>query len=168
MLADNARLCDCIRVDSVYDANGTYDGTADTAMLDMLEWDGCAVLVLPAATAASATNVITAFKIVSNSGATGGGTDHDIAEAVTTDGGTTKTLAAADMGASAGTAIHNQLLCLDIRADQMYAGDRYIAAMLTATGTYTCTVVYIRYRGSFSFKDMIQTTRTAFQYDGNL
>lgn len=168
MLATNARLCDCIYVKSVYDTDGAYDGTAQT-MHDMRDWDGCLVLLLPAATTASATHHITGFKIVSNTSSTGGGTDHDIAEAVTTDGGTTKTLAAADVGTSAPTTVHNQLLALDIRADQMYAGDRYIAAVTTKTGTYTCVICYIFYRGNYTYKDLIQAgTRTAFQYDGNL
>jgi hypothetical protein len=166
-LSNNARLCDQIRIDTIYDANGTHDGTTPT-MLDMKDYDACCVLVVPAATTADATHHITGFKVVSNTTAAGAGTDHDIAEAVTTDGGTTQTLTQADMGTSAPTTLHSQLMALDIRADQMYAGDRYIGAVLAATGTYTCNIVYIRYRGHNNYKDMFQTTRTAFQYDGDL
>lgn len=165
-LNTNARLCDSIRIDYAYDADGTYDGTA--AMIDMKDYDGCMVLVLGAATTGSATNHVKAFKVVSNTTAAGAGTDHDIAEAVTTDGGTTKTLTVADFGTVAPSTLGSQMLCLDVKADQMYAGDRYIGAVTTGTGTFTCVIVYIRYRGNFSFKDMFQATRTAFQYDGNL
>jgi len=164
MPSDNSRLVDNIRVDSVYDADGAYDGTAQT-MIDMQGWDGCLVLVLPAGTTASATHHVTGFKVVGNTSSTGGGTDNTIATAVTADGGTTTALTAADMGTSAPTTIHNQLMALDIRNDQLTSGDRYIAAVTTGTGTYTCVVVYVRYRGHASYKDMIQATRTAFQLD---
>ncbi|HUT13089.1 MAG TPA: hypothetical protein VMY42_21525 [Thermoguttaceae bacterium] len=166
MLANNARMCDQVRIDSVYDPLGDTDLTA--LMIDMKDYDGCMVLVIPTITTTSASHLITGFKVVSNTTSIGGGTDHDICEAVTTDGGTTKTLTAANMGTSAPSALHNQLLCLDVRADQMYPGDRYICAVMTSTGTYGSAVVYIRYNGHCSFKDMFQTTRTAFQYDGNL
>lgn len=166
-LANSGRLCDNISVYSVYDADGAYDGTAQT-MIDMKDFDGCCVLLLGSATTPSATHHVTGFKIVSNSASDGTGTDHDIAEAVTTDGGSTKTLTAADFGTAAPSTVGQQLMCLDIRADQMYDGDRYIAAVTTGTGTFTCNIVYIRYRGSFNYKDMIQATRTAFQYDGDL
>ena len=165
-LSSNSRLCDNVRIDSVYDTAGDTDLSG--VMVDMKEYDGCLCLILPAATTASDSHLITAFKVVSNTTAAGAGTDQDIAEATTTDGGTTKTLTKADMGVSAPTALHNQLLALDVRADQMYAGDRYIRGEATSTGTYTCTFVYIRYRGAHNYKDMIQTTRLAFQHDGDL
>lgn len=166
-LSNNARLCDQIKIDHVYDANGAYDGTA--SMIDMTGYDGCLVLVLGAATVPSATHHITGFKVVSNTTAAGAGTDHDIAEAVTTDGGSTKTLTAADMGTAAMTTQGDTgILCLDVRSDQMYAGDSYIGAVTTGTGTFTCHIIYIRYRGNFNYKDMFQATRTAFQYDGDL
>ena len=106
--------------------------------------------------------------MVSNTTSAGAGTDHDIAECVTTDGGSTKTLTAADVGTTAPTTLHSQLLALDIKNDQMYAGDRYIGAVTTSTGTYTCVILYIRYNGAANYKDMIQSTRTAYQYDGDL
>ena len=170
MLASNARLCDSIRIDSVYDADGAHDLSASAMAIDMKDWDGCLVLVQPALTTADATHHITGFKVASSDASDGSnsGTVTDIAEAVTTDGGATKTLTQSDMGISAPTTLHSQLMALDIRADQMADGHRYITAITTSTGTYTCNIVYIRYRGSHNYKDMIQATRTAFQYDGNL
>jgi hypothetical protein len=169
-LSNNARLCDQIKIDYAGVAGAAsagFDGTSGT-MIDMKDYDGCLVLILGEVTTASATHSITGFKVVSNNAAAGGGTDTDIAEAVTTDGGSTTTLTVADFGTSAPTAHNDQMLALDVRADQMAAGDRYIGAVVTNTGTYTFTVVYIRYRGGVSYKDMFQATRTAFQYDGNL
>jgi len=165
-LSNNARLCDQINIKTIYDANGTYDVAADE--VDMKDWDRCCVMVLGAATTADATHHITGFKIVSNTTSAGAGTDHDIVEAVTTDGGTTVALTQADYGIVAPSTLGDQVLCLDIRADQMYAGDRYIRAVLAATGTFTCVILYIRYNGSFNYKDMIQATRTAFQHDGDI
>lgn len=165
-LATKARLCDQTKWTYIYDANGTHDGTTPT-MIDMAGWDRCCVMVLGAGTTASATNLVTGFKIVSNTTSAGAGTDHDIAEAITTETGTTKTLTCADFGVVAPTTLGSQMLCLDIGADQMYAGDRYVGAVLAATGTFTCTIVYVQYNGT-SFKDVFQTTRTAFQYDGDL
>jgi len=166
MPATKSRLCDNVSIEYVYSVSGTYDGTA--AMVDMRGYDGCMVLVLGTVSALSATDHLTGFKIVSNTTAAGAGTDHDIAEAVTTDGGSTKTLTSADIGAGAFTTKGSRMLCLDVRNDQMYAGDRYIGAVTAETGTLEIVVIYIKYHGTFSFKDMFQATRTAFQYDGPL
>lgn len=166
------KLTDHIKVDVAYDAGTAtkYDGTAQ-AMIDMRDYDGCAVFVIGTTVAATTAHLVTGFKIVSNTTSTGGGTDHDIAEAVTTDGGTTETLAKGHWGTGTNgvTPIDTCFGYLDIKADDMYAGDRYIAAMTTGvTGTIPYMIVYIRYRGKYSFKDMVQTTRTMFQYTGDL
>ncbi len=165
-LNSNARLSDQVRVDSVYDPLGDTDLGA--VAIDMKDYDGCLVLLIPTITTASDSHLITGFKIVSNTTAAGAGTDHDIAECVTTDGGTTTTLTKEDMGILAPSALHSQHMHLDIRADQMYPGDRYIFAVLASTGTYGVAIVYVRYRGHANFKDMIQATRVAFQYNGDL
>lgn len=165
-LQTNARLSDCIRVDSVYDPLGDTDLTG--VPIDMKDWDGCLVLILPTITTPDATHHITGFAVASNSASDGSGTDHDIVEAVTADAGTTKTLTAAELGTAAFTAVHNYLFALDVRADQLYAGDRYIVAKPTSTGTFGCVIVYIRYRGAYSYKDMIQATKSNYQYDGDL
>lgn len=168
MLANNARLSDCVKIDQMYsDGNGNFDGS--TVMLDMKDYDGCMFIIGGTTVAPSATNLITAVRVISNTTAAGAGTDHEIAEAVTTDGGTTKTLLCTDMGTAAVTTATDQnLIVMDVRADQMYAGDRYVGIMLTETGTFPSHTIAIRYRGSFSMKDMFQATRTAFQYDGDL
>ena len=168
-LSNNGRLCDCVKFDYVIDANGSYDGTGD--MLDMKDYDGCCVVVSSGTTTIDATNYIANVVIISNTTAVGGGTDHEICEAVTTDGGTTKTLTGPDMygtATAAATTVSDKLIVLDVRADQMYAGDRYICCSTTGGGTLVTHIMYIRYRGAFSFKDMFQGTRTAFQYDGDL
>jgi hypothetical protein len=168
-LGNNARLSDQIRIDSVYDPAGDTDLT--TAMIDMKDYDGCLVLLIPGPTTASGSHLITAFGVVSNTTSAGGGTDHVIADAVTGDGATATTaltLASANMGTAVPTVLHNQLMALDIRADQMYAGDRYICAVLESTGTYGVCIVYIRYRGNANYKDMIQGTRLTFQHDGEV
>jgi hypothetical protein len=160
-------LSEHVRIDHAYDANGAHDGTA-FGMLDMNGWDGCLVLVFGLSVASSATNHVTGFKIVSNTTAAGGGTDHDIGEAVTTEGGTTVALTTADMGtAAAYTSANSEFMALDVRQDEMYPGDRYIAAVTTGTGTYPIHIVYLRYRGDAG-KDIIQETRLQFQYHGNL
>ena len=166
MPATKSRLCDNVKVDYVYSTSGTYDGTAD--MVDMRGYDGCMVLVLGSVSALAATDHLTGFKIISNTTSAGAGTDHDIVEAVTTDAGSTKTLATADFGLGAFTSVNDRMMCLDVRNDQMYAGDRYIAAVTAETGTLEIVVVYIRYHGTFSFKDMFQATRAAFQNDSDL
>ncbi len=168
MLANNARMSDTVRIDHCYsDGNGNWDGS--TVMLDMKDYDGCMFIIGATTVAPSATNCIAAVRVISNTTAAGAGTDHEIAEAVTTDGGTTKTLVAADMGTAAVTTFTNQnFIVMDVKASQMYAGDRYIGIMLTETGTFPTHTVALRYNGSFNFKDMFQTTRTAFQYDGDL
>lgn len=170
MLSNNARLCDQVKIDHCYDADGTFDGT--TVMLDMKDYDGCMFVIGGTTVAPGATHFISGIKVVSNTTATGGGTDHDICEAVTTDGGSTKTLAAADMGTAAVTTFTDQnMVVLDVKADQMYDGDRYIGLVTTKGGTgatFPFHCVAIRYRGANTFKDMFQTTRTAFQYDGDL
>lgn len=164
--ANKARLCDQVKIDHVYDADGAYDGTAQT-MLDMRDFDGCCVLAL-GGTTADATHHLTSLNVISNSASDGGGTDHIIAEAVTTDGGTVDDLTQADYGVAANTTVNDQMVLLDVRADQMVGSDRYIAAVTTGTGTFITHIVYFRYNGNFSFKDMFQATRTAFQYDGDL
>lgn len=170
MLVNTGRLCDHVLITHVHDAAGTYDGTVTTMDVDMKGWDGCLVLLLGAAVQADATHYSQGFRIISNSKSDGTGTDTDIAEAVTTDGGTTKTLAAADYGTAANTTTATtQLIALDIRASQMPQGDRYIAAYNDGQSTWPCSIVYIRYNGDHVFKDVIQNgARTAFQYDGNL
>lgn len=168
MLVNTGRLSDHVRIDHVHDIAGAYDGTSGTMDIDMQGWDGCLVLLLGAAVQADATHYSAGFKIVSNSDADGGGTDTDIAEAVTTDGGTTKTLLAADYGTAVNTTANSQLIALDVRASQMPQGDRYIAAVNDGQSTWPCTIVYIRYNGDNVFKDVIQATKTAWQYDGNL
>jgi len=168
-LSNNARLCDQVKIDYVIDANGTYDGTPN--MLDMRDYDGCMIIVSSGTTTIDATNYVAAVKVISNTTAAGAGTDHEIAEAVTTDGGTTKTLTGANMygtATAAATTVSDKLIVMDVRADQMYAGDRYICCSTTGGGTLVTHIMYIRYNGHCSFKDMFQTTRTAFQYDGNL
>ena len=168
-LASKARLSDMIKIDYVIDADGTYDGTPD--MIDMKNWDGCLVIVSSGTTTIDNTNHLTGFKVQSNTTAAGAGTDHDIVEAVTTDGGTTQTLTGADMYGTAtavATTVSDKLMALDVRADQMFAGDRFICARTAGTGTFVTHIMYIRYNGAFSYKDMIQVTRTAFQYDGDL
>lgn len=172
-LATNARLSDCIKIDYTCEvAEGDHDGTAIT-MVDMKGWDGCLVLVLTAGgSTINATDYIANFKIVSNSASDGSGTDHDIAEAVTADGGETKTLTGADMyGAATATpaaGVNDKFLALDVRNEQLYAGDRYIAAVTVDAGTLEIVIVYIRYRGNYSYKDMLWSTRYAFQYNGDL
>lgn len=169
-MSTTARIDGQIRVDHVYDADGAYDGTATAMDIDMQGYGACLTLLFGTSVAFSAANLITGFKIVSNSDADGGGTDTDIAEAVTTDGGTTQTLTEANAGTAVNTAVNNQLMALDIRASQMPQGDRYVAAVIaaTTTGALPIHIIYIRYNASHSFKDVIQATRTAFQYDGNL
>lgn len=165
-LNSEGRLVGQVRFSSVYDADGTYDGTAD--MLDMKGWDGCLVLALPADVLPSVgTNFLTGFKIVSNNTAAGGGTDTEIAEAVTTDGGTTKTLTAANMGTAAVASLGNDVLALDIKAEEMPQGDRYIAAVTAKSGTFPVRIVYIQYNGDHVFSNVIQPTRTAFQFYGD-
>lgn len=166
-LSSECKLSETISLYTIYDAGGAYDGTTPT-MVDMAGYGGCLVLVLGSSVTASATHGVTGFKIVSNTTAAGAGTDHDIAEAVTTDGGSTITLAAADFGTTAPTTLSQQCLYLDIKASQMYAGDRYIGAVIAAAGAFPIVIVYIRYNGDYSAKDLLQSTRTAFQYDGNL
>lgn len=163
------RLSDYVKLDHGYDADGTFDGT--TVMLDMAGYDGCLFIVCGTTVAPGATHFISKIRVVSNTTAAGAGTDHEIAEAVTTDGGTTKTLAAANMGTAAVTTATDQnLVILDVKADQMYAGDQYIGLVTEKGGTgatFPFHWVAIRYRGT-AYKDMFQTTRTAFQYDGDL
>lgn len=166
MAQHNSFLDNC-KIDYQYDADGTLDGTA-TTMIDMQGYSGCLVMVFGAATTPSATHCITGFKVVSNTTSAGGGTDHDIAEGVTTDGGTTKTLTNGDFGTAAFTTPSSTFWALDVKAEDIYPGDRYIAAVLAGTGTFTCTVVYLRYGPDNSWKDMFQTTRTCYQYRGNL
>lgn len=165
-LGNKARLCDQVRIDHVYDADGAYDGTGQT-MLDMRDFDGCCVLLV-GGTTASATHHITGFTIISNSASDGSGTDTVFATAVDTEGGTTTAAAAmtqADYGIAANTTINSQMMVLDVRADKMADSDRYIAAVTTSTGTFITHIIYVRYNGNFSFKDMFQATRTAFQLD---
>lgn len=168
MLVNTGRLSDHIRIDHVYDAAGTYDGTTTAMDIDMQGWDGCLVLLFGTGVAADGTHYTAGLKVISNSDSDGGGTDTDIAEAVTTDGGTTKTLTNADYGTAANTTVNSQLIALDVRASQMPQGDRYIAAYNDGQGTWPVTIVYIRYNGDHVFKDVIQAIRTAFQYDGAL
>ena len=162
--ASNARLCDQIKIDTIADADGDFDGTGGT-MLDMRDWDGICCFIVGTTVAADTTHFLTTFKMVSNSQADGGGTDSDVASAVTTDGGTTETLAAADYGTAVNTAFHDKMVLLDVRASQMADGDRYIAPVITSGGTWPMVVVCVRYNGR-SFKDVFQATRTAFQLDG--
>jgi len=159
------RLSDKIKIDYVYDADGTW---ADATWYDMKDYDGFMAVALGTSVPAEATNFLKTFKIASNSGSTGGGTDHDIAEAVTTDGGSTTTLAAADMGTTPFTTAGDQVVLLDVGADQMYAGDRYVSVKTTGSGTFPVVFMFIRYNGNYSYKDMFQGTRSAFQYDGDL
>ena len=166
------KLTDYIKVDAVFDAGTAtkFDGTAQ-AMIDMQGYDGCAVFIIGHATPFSVTNLITNCKLVSNNASLGGGTDHDIAEMVTTEGGSTTTLTAADWGTGTcgATPIDSCFGYLDIKTDDLYAGDRYIAVVTaTVAGTIPHTMLYIRYRGTHSFKDMVQTTRTMFQYTGDV
>ena len=163
-MVGTARLSETVRMDHVYDANGTYDGTSDDTMLDMLGFDGVLIWAMAAQTVVDASNLITAFKVVSNSASDGSGTDTTLAEIVTTDGGTTTALLAADYGTAVNTTLNSQALYLDIRADQMADGDRYLGVITTATGTIPTHFVYFRYRG-FAFTDVFQATRTAFQKD---
>ena len=168
-LADNARMCDHVKIDYVIDADGTYDGTPD--MIDMKDFDRCLIVVSSGTTTIDATNHLTGVKIISNTTAAGAGTDHDIVEAVTTDAGSTKTLTGADMYGTAtavATTVSDKVIVLDVRADQMYKGDRFICCTCAGTGTFVTHIMYIRYNGSFQFKDMFQGTRTAFQHDGDL
>lgn len=164
-LGNKARLCDQVKFDHVVDVDGTYDGTG--TMVDMRDYDGCCVVVT-GGTTADTTHHLTSVNVISNTTAAGAGTDHIIAEAVTTDGGTTDDLTQADYGISANTTKNDQMIVLDVRADQMYAGDRFICCSTVGTGTFITNILYIRYNGNFSFKDMFQATRTAFQYDGDL
>lgn len=170
-LSNKARLCDQVRFTHIADADGTWDGTTDP-MLDMRDYDGCCIVICATTVAVDATHFLEFAKVVSNSDSDGGGTDHDIAEAVTTDGGSTKTLTGSNYGTAVNTAQNQQMIVLDVRADQMYAGDRYIGLVTTvnAGGTYPIHILYIQYNGNFSYKDMFQFagTRTAFQYDGDL
>ena len=168
-LSNAARLCDQVKIDYFIDANGTIDGTAD--MIDMKDYDGCLIIVSSGTTTIDATNYVAHAWVISNTTAAGAGTDHIIAEAVTTDGGTTDTLTGADMygaATAAATSVSDKLIALDVKADQMYPGDRYICLSSTGAGTFVTHVMYIRYRGAHNFKDMFQGTRTAFQYDGDL
>lgn len=167
-LGTKARLNDATRIDHVYDADGTYDGTATAMDIDMQGFDSCLVTLYGTSVTADGSNFVSGFKITSNSESDGSGTDTDIAETTTTEGGTTIVLAAADYGTAVNTAVNSQALHLDIRADQMPQDDRYIAAVVAATGTYPIHIVYQRYNADHSFKDMYQATRTAFQNDGAL
>lgn len=164
----NGLQSDNIKIDYVYDADGTHDGTAIT-MLDMKGYDGCLCIVTGCGTTIDGTNYVAAFKIVSNSSSTGTGTDHTVAKCVTTDGGTTTTLTGADMyGAATATAaagVHDRFLALDIKTDQLTAGDRYVAAVTTKGGTLPINILYVRYKGDFNYKDMAWATRYNFQYN---
>ncbi len=160
-----ARLSDSIKIDTIADADGAFDGTSGT-MLDMRDFDGMACFIIGTTVPAEGTNFLKTFKLVGNSQSNGGGTDNDIMSAVTTEGGSTETLAAADYGTAVNTAHHDQMVMLDMKADQMTAGDRFVAAVTTGSGTWPMVIIYVRYNGTFSTKDMFQATRTAFQLNG--
>lgn len=163
-----ARLSDQIKVDYVYDTDGTLAATAHTR-LDMRDYDGCLFMIVGADTTIDSNNYIAAFKVQSNTASTGAGSSTTICKAVTTDGGTTTTLTGADMygttTATVAAAYHDRLLYLDVRADQMGAGHRYLNIVTTKGGTLPIVVIAIRYKGAHNFKDMLQTTRYAFQND---
>lgn len=165
-LGTKARLIDQIRVDHIYDADGTYDGTAGAMDIDMQGWDGCLVMVFGQVSVADGTDHLVAFKVISNSASDGTGTDTDLADAVTTDGGTTTTLTEVNYGTVAPTTLNSQFYALDIRADQMPQGDRYIGASTTKAGTFEIDIVYIRYNGDHAFKGVQQATQVQFQLDG--
>lgn len=168
-LSNKARLCDQSKIVHVHDADGAYDGTATVMDVDMQGFDGCHVFIVGAAVAFTGTNHVTGFKIVSNSDSDGGGTDTDIATAVDTEGLSSTAAAAltqADYGTAVNTTAGDQTMYLDVRADQMPQGDRYIAAVTTSTGTIPISIIYLRYNGDNHFKDMFNATRTAFQFDG--
>ncbi len=168
MLINRGKLFDHINIQHIYDADGTHDGTTPK-MVDMQGVDGCLVVVFPTVSQPDGTDHLTGFKIVSNSAQDGSGTDTDIAEAVTTDGGTTQTLDTNDIGTgTATTALNGNFYVLDIRADQMADDDRYIGAVTAKTGTLEITIMYMTYNLNHAFRDVGQATRLAFQHDGNL
>lgn len=164
--ATKARFVDTHKVNVVSDADGAYDGTP--TMLDMRDYERICCIVATTTTAPDTTHHITSFNLVSNTTAAGAGTDHIIAEAVTTSGGTVDTLTQADMGTAASTTMFDQFMALDVGADDMYAGDRYVCAVTTGTGTLPCVFFYFRYNGNFQTDWMVQATQTAFQHTGDL
>lgn len=163
-LNNKSKLLEQINIQHLYDADGTHDGTTPT-MIDMQGWDGCLVLIFGTVSAPNATDHLLTFKVTGNSDADGGGTDHTIASAVTTDGGSTTTLAIADIGTGAATTLNSNFYALDIRADQMTAGDRYIGAETTKTGTFEITIAYIRYNGDHLYQGSHKASHVQFQLD---
>lgn len=165
------RLSDNLEIDLAHDDDGTYDGTTVT-MVDMAGYSRCLVLAMPCQTKVDATNYLAAFKIVSNSASDGSGTDHDICEAVTTSGGTTTTLTGADMYGTAtatiAAGVNKKYLALEVRSEDLYPGDRYIAAKSTKGGTQSINYVYIRVPDHAQKDALYAGTRYAFEYLGNL
>lgn len=164
--ATKARFVDTHKVEIITDADGAYDGTG--VGRDMRDYERICVIASPTTTTPTASHLIESFNLISNTTAAGGGTDHIIAEAVTAVGGTTDTLTAADMGTVDGSTLTDQFIALDVGADDMYPGDRYISALTTGTGTNPTVFIFIRYNGNFQTDWMIQATRTAGQYTGDL